>query len=161
MHKKPIMKTKNNKTLIFLVTLSSLFVVLFGCSNNSKQSQEFGEHQRNLVKVDTSVFSEMSNQPTVYYFHYTRRCFTCNAVENITKETLLEFYGDKVNFTSLNLDEEDGKAKGKELQIAGQTLLFVTKDKQINLTNEAFMHAKNNPDKLKSLIKASIDPFIK
>lgn len=155
-----VMKPVLNLTRLYFLALSSLFFAITSCGNNAKHTEAFGEHQRNLVSMDTSVFNEMSKEPTVYYFHYTRRCFTCNAVENITKESLLEFYGDKVNFISLNLDEEEGKDKGKELKVSGQTLLIVANGKNINITNEAFMHAKSNPDKLKNIIKATLDPFI-
>ena len=61
----------------------------------------------------------------------------------------------------MNLDEEKGKEKSKELQVSGQTLLIVVNDKHINLTNEAFMNAKSNREKLKNIIKATIDPFLK
>ena len=32
----------------------------------------------------------------VYYFHATKRCVTCEAVEAVTKEALKEYYGDKI-----------------------------------------------------------------
>mgnify|MGYP003807699719 CR=1 FL=1 len=82
------------------------------------------------------------------------------AIENVTKEALAEMYGNKVNFTSLNLDESEGELKGKELQVSGQTLIIVSENKKINLTNEAFMNARSNPEKLKEVIKANIDPLL-
>jgi hypothetical protein len=96
----------------------------------------------------------------VYYFHFTRRCLTCQAVENVTKEALEEYYGNKVTFTGLNLDETDGVEKGKVLGIDGQTLIIVSGDTKINLTNEGFMYARANPDKLKSLIKEKVDSLL-
>lgn len=96
----------------------------------------------------------------VYYFHYTRRCATCNAVENVSKEAIAELYGDKVSFTGYNLDEETGKIKGKELEISGQALLIVSGNTKINITNEGFMNARSNPEKLKAIIKEKIDPLL-
>lgn len=96
----------------------------------------------------------------VYYFHFSRRCATCNAVESVSKEAIVEYYGDKVIFADYNLDEEEGKSKGEELKVSGQTLLIVAGDTKINITNEGFMNARSNPDKLKAIIKEKIDPLI-
>lgn len=117
------------------------------------------------VSAQTEKNSETSKVTStekvmVYYFHYTRRCATCNAVESVTKEALEELYGNKVVFTSINLDEKEGEKKGKSLKVSGQTLLITAGDKQINITTEGFMNARSNPDKLKEIIKEKIDKLI-
>ena len=96
----------------------------------------------------------------VYYFHMTRRCETCQAVEKVTKEALTEYYGNKIPFAEYNLEEETGEEKGKDLEVSGQTLLIVSGDNRINLTSEGFMYARNNPDKLKKLIKEKVDALL-
>ncbi len=73
---------------------------------------------------------------------------------------LKSFYGDKIPFSSVNLDEAYGKALAKKLGVAGQTLLIVKGETKINITNEGFMYARNNPDKFKSIIKEKIDPLV-
>jgi len=92
-----------------------------------------------------------------YYFHGTRRCATCQAVESVTKKALKEYYGDKIILQSLNIEDDANKALVNEFQVTGQALLIVNGDKKVNLTNSAFMNALNNPDKLKQKIKATID----
>lgn len=92
----------------------------------------------------------------VYYFHNTRRCATCKAVEDVTKEALSENYGKKVPFESVNIEENTSKALAKKYGVAGQTLLIVGKGKPQNLTNFAFMNARTNPDKLKTKITSVI-----
>lgn len=101
-----------------------------------------------------------SNQVEVYYFHFSRRCATCNAVESVSKEAVEELYGHKVTFIGYNLDEEAGEAKGKELEVSGQTLLIVAGGTKINITSEGFMHARSNPDKLKAILKENIDRLL-
>ena len=96
----------------------------------------------------------------VLYFHYTRRCATCNAVESVSKEAVAELYGEKVSFAGFNLEEDLGKHKGEQLGVSGQTLLIVSGDTKINITNEGFMNARSNPDKLKQIIKEKIDPLL-
>ena len=102
----------------------------------------------------------------VYYFHFSRRCATCNAVEAVTQEALKEYFAEAVEagtieFKSLNLDEESNEALAEQLKVSGQTLLFVSGDKSVNLTTEAFMNAKGNPDKLKEQVKATVEQLLK
>ena len=78
----------------------------------------------------------------VYYFHYTRRCVTCQAVETVSGEAVKELFGDRVPFLEINLDEKAGKDKAKELGISSQALLIVHGDRKINLTNEGFLNAQ-------------------
>lgn len=108
---------------------------------------------------------ELTKKIEVYYFHFTRRCKTCNAVEDITKETIRKYFSDKVKsgkitFKSVNLDEDAGKKVGEKLGVSGQTLLFISEGKQINLTNDAFMYAKTKPEKLKAKVKETIEELL-
>ena len=96
----------------------------------------------------------------MYYFHFSHRCATCVAVEEESKKAVAELYGDKVLFTSFNLEEDEGKKMGDNLGVSGQTLLIVSGDTKINITNEGFMNARSNPDKLKQIIKDKIDSLL-
>ena len=101
----------------------------------------------------------------VYYFHFTKRCATCNAVENEAKVALEMFYSDKMEegniaFTSLNLEEEDGKKMAEALKVSGQSLLLVKGDQMVNLTNEGFLHARTKPDKFHEILKSNIDKLL-
>lgn len=115
-----------------------------------------GQTQQNNSSTKTSTISSIE----VYYFHYTRRCATCNAVENVTKDALNELYGNKVTFAGYNLDKEAGKSKGKELEVSGQSLIIVAGNSKIDITNDGFINARSNPDKLKAIIKEKIDALL-
>jgi hypothetical protein len=98
----------------------------------------------------------------VYYFHFTRRCMTCQNVENVAKKAVETLYPEKVksgdiSFQSVNLDEKDGEAIGAKYKIEGQTLIIISGAKRIDLTEKGFMYANDNPDKLKAEIKKAID----
>jgi hypothetical protein len=130
-----------------------LFITLMALSMNmacSAQTEKKNDNTRisNTGKVE------------VYYFHYTRRCITCQSVENVSREAVAELYDGRVAFSEFNLEEEKGKQKGKQLGVYGQTLLIVCGDTKINITNEGFMNARSNPDKLKQIIKEKIDPLL-
>ncbi|MCJ7821071.1 MAG: nitrophenyl compound nitroreductase subunit ArsF family protein [Bacteroidales bacterium] len=101
----------------------------------------------------------------VFYFHLTRRCVTCMAVENETRKSLEELYPDlmkkgTVSFASINLEEESSKAVAERCKVTGQTLLVVSGDVRIDLTDKGFMYATTSPEKLKEEIKKAISPLL-
>ncbi len=127
---------------IFITTLIAISVTISCSSQSDNKNQE-------------TVVSE-SEKVEVVYFHFTRRCATCNAIEDITREAINEMSESKVAFADYNLDEEKGSEKAEKLGIFGQALLIVGGNKKINLTNQAFMNARSKPDELKSIIKEKI-----
>lgn len=102
----------------------------------------------------------------VYYFHFTRRCVTCQAVETETKAAIDELYPEQskkglVTFKTVNLDEKSNRAIVKKCKAEGQSLLVISGNKRYDLTDQGFMYAKSNPEKLKTALKKTIDPLIK
>ena len=62
----------------------------------------------------TKVISKPS-KVEVYYFHYTRRCVTCQAVETETQKSILALYPLQakkglITFKSINLDDKSSEA---------------------------------------------------
>ncbi len=124
-------------------------------------SMTFEAQNKKTQKVATTV----SNKIEVYYFHYTRRCVTCNAVETVTKEAIAEMYPTQfkkgqIIFRSINLDEKKSEAIAKQCQAEGQQLLFMSKGKRIDLTDKGFMYAKSTPEKLKAEVKKTIEALL-
>lgn len=124
-------------------------------------SMTFDAQNKKSQKVATTV----SNKIEVYYFHYTRRCVTCNAVETVTKEAIAEMYPTQfkkgqIIFRSINLDEKKSEAIAKQCQAEGQQLLFMSKGKRIDLTDKGFMYAKSTPEKLKAEVKKTIEALL-
>lgn len=102
----------------------------------------------------------------VYYFHFTRRCTTCQNVENVSKKSVETLYPEKlkkgeISFQSVNLDEKSGEALGKKYSIDGQTLIVICGDKKINLTDKGFLYANDSQEKLTAEIKKAVDSLIK
>jgi len=134
----------------FLLLLSVVFISL--SSSCHAQSDKEGVSE-NLSKSDAVE---------VYYFHFTRRCVTCQAIEDVTKIAIEELYSKaldegKIAFIAMNLEEEDGKKMAEKLNISGQTLLVVKDGKQVNLTNDGFLYARTNPEKLRESLQKAID----
>ncbi len=130
-----------------------LFIALTALSLDISCSAQTGRN-------DEKTQVRKAGNVEVYYFHYTHRCVTCQSVENVSREAVAELYGDRVSFADFNLDQKEGKQKGEQLGVSGQTLLIVSGDTRINITNEGFMNARSNPDKLKKIIKEKVDPLL-
>jgi hypothetical protein len=102
----------------------------------------------------------------VFYFHFTRRCTTCNNVEKVSKDAVetqfaAQVKNGEITFKSVNLDEKDGEAIGAKYKIEGQTLIVISGGKRADLTDKGFMYANDSPDKLKAEIKKAVDGFLK
>lgn len=137
------------------VALISLVIIL------TAMGQTF-EVQAQKVRKNSAVAPDKIE---VYYFHYTRRCITCNAVEDVTKKTLAELYPEQqknkvITFTSVNLDDDSGIALAKKCKADGQALIVMKKGKRIDLTDKGFMYAKSKPEKLKEELKTTIDALL-
>ena len=133
-----------------LKTIIAVFL-FFGTINVHAQSTE-------PKQGETLSGTETIN---VYYFHNTHRCATCLAVESVTRKTLEDSLPEQmkngeITFQSLNIEEDENEPLARKLHVSGQTLLFVKNDNKKDLTNDAFMYARTNPDKLKVKILKTI-----
>jgi hypothetical protein len=139
------------KHLKFSVSFIFASLLLYSCNAQTSDNTNFA--------------NELSEEVQVYYFHNTKRCATCNAVENETKIALELFYSEEmksgtIDFKSLNLEDEEGKEMAKALKVSGQTLLVIKGENQVNLTNEGFMNARTNPAKFHEILKTQIDKLL-
>jgi hypothetical protein len=142
---------KKRLSIIASILILSLTVLSnSGCNSTSQKNNQSQQSQEVVKNVSAS------SDVTVYYFHATRRCATCQAVEEVTKEVLSDSYGEDVAFKSINREEQKDHPLIKKHNISGQTLLIVKGDKSEDLTNVAFMNARTKPEKLKSKIRETI-----
>lgn len=136
-----------------LLLTISLMAIAFGASASKIE----GNNKTEAILEETKI--------EVYYFHFSRRCATCNAVEEVSQKALQEFFASElenetIKFVSVNLDEDSGKEIGEKLEVAAQKLLIVSGEEKIDLTNLAFLNARTNPDKLKNKIKEEIENIL-
>lgn len=116
------------------------------------------------VSSDTTVTA--ADKVEVYYFHFSRRCVTCIAVENKTQEAIVALYPEeyrkgKITFASVNLEDEQSKPIAEKAKVTGQALIIMSGDFKKDLTAEGFMYANNNFEKFKAEIQKTIDPLVK
>lgn len=142
------------KKLATFVTVSILLMVSGSCGEVSGKSS------------GTETIMEEAKTVEVYYFHYTRRCASCVAVERESKKAVDELYADKVKsgevkFHEINLDEAEGKQIAASLNRNGQGLIVVCDNTVVDLTQQGFMFAMRDPEKLKDAIKQAVDNFMR
>ena len=135
------------KTAKLLSALVLLFAMMTACSEQKVQNTEVA-----TIENDGSV--------EVVYFHNARRCATCEAVEAQSKAALQEMYGNDVKLSVYNLEDKEGAGIAEALDVSGQTLLVISGSTKIDITNEAFLYARTNPEKFKETLKENIDPLL-
>jgi hypothetical protein len=106
----------------------------------------------------------------VLYFHATRRCPTCLAIEENTRKTLDSFFADQqkkgiIKLTVINVDDDKNKAIAEKYEATGSAL-FLTKtsggkESKNDMTDFAFSYARNNPEKFISGLKDKISELLK
>ena len=140
------------KKLISLSVLALLVVSFFSVSS-------IAANKKKQTVVSKSAKVE------VYYFHFTRRCMTCNAVESESKAAITALYPTQakkglITFKAVNLDEKTSEALAKKCNAEGQALLVISGNKRFDLTDTGFMYAKSSPGKLKAELKKTIDVLL-
>lgn len=111
------------------------------------------------------TISAPDDKVEVIYFHLTRRCVTCQAVETVSGDAVHELYADeikegKLTFRSLNIEDKATEAEAERVKATGQCLLIISGETRIDLTSDAFMYARNSPEKLREELKKAIDPLL-
>ena len=134
---------KMAKALFFFLAAG----IVFSCNAQSSRDDD-----------QTQV--KQSDQVQVYYFHLTRRCATCKAVEEVSKQAVQAMNSDKVSYAAYNLEKPEGKKMATKLSVTGQTLLIAGGDKKINITREGFLHARTKPEKLKEIVREKVKALL-
>ena len=138
------------KQIALLATMLSVMFFTISCKNQGSKK----EIVQNLSASGVNV----------YYFHFTRRCPTCLAVEENARKAVEELYSNEVKtgeyaFHALNLDEESGKKIAENLGVGGQTLLVVRGEKKIDITDKGFLNA-HDLARMKEEIKSAVDKVL-
>ncbi len=133
--------------VLFVISISS---VNAQCCKSNAETKTLAE---NVAEVESN--NDMQDIKA-YYFHFTRRCATCKAVESVTAEALKELYGESIVLKSVNLDNEANDELAEKIDADGQSLLFVKGDEKVDITNDGFMYARTKPEKLKEKIEEAV-----
>lgn len=133
------MKSKN----IIVVTV---FILFFSCKNKVKEEAKITES-----KVQTDI--------QLIQFHTEHRCITCNNIEKLSKETIKG--NNQISFVLYNVEDEKNAKIAEQFEATGTSLyLYNSKTKATkDLTEMAFMYAKNEGDTFKTELQKEISAF--
>lgn len=139
--------------LVLLFSISLALVM----GNLSCNQGTAGEQETQAKSADVNP----ENRIDVYYFHFTRRCATCVAVQKATEQFLKENYPDDMGKGSLvyhevNLSESESEDLARKLGVSGQALLIVSGNKKYDLTMQGFMYAMRNYDRFAESMEEAI-----
>lgn len=136
------------------LTLILCTLLLISCDNRT--------NRHTATKNDTTHSSmQTSDSSTVYlyYFHGKQRCKTCIAVGEVSKSTIINHYNDNPNvkFVEVLTDDKANTSLTQKYEVMWNALIITKGDNSINLTQQAFANAIDNPAKLIGLIQTEID----
>lgn len=94
----------------------------------------------------------------VLYFHTKKRCITCNAIEQLTKEVVDSLANDKIVMRIIDISENEKLADKYEVTWSS---LIIDKDGTIkNLTDTGFSYARTNPDQFKVALTEALQNML-
>jgi len=80
--------------------------------------------------ADAAVEETSENAVIAYYFHYTRRCATCNKIEELSNRVVTERFADELKdgrliWKSLNVEDSGYEHFEKDYGLISQSLVLV------------------------------------
>ncbi|MDH6310242.1 cytochrome oxidase Cu insertion factor (SCO1/SenC/PrrC family) [Dysgonomonas sp. PFB1-18] len=137
-----------NKSL--LVLFLAVFFVACGSKTENKQAEN-----QTIATADVSLVD-------IYYFHGKQRCKTCIAVGDLAKKTIEETYSgnDKVKFIEIDTSNKQFEDLVNKYEVSWNALIIAKGENSVDITEQAFANAVNNPDVLSDLIKEEVNKRI-
>lgn len=121
------------------------------------------KQSKNNKNTSTTVTSDVinKNQVTVYYFHSTFRCHTCNKMEKYTTAAITEnFKNNKnINFLSINVDESENRHFLTDYNLYTKSVVLVDKNNRWKNLSRIWELA-GDENSFKAYITAEINEFI-
>lgn len=128
-----------------------LFLAVFFVACGSKTENKQAENQT-IATADASVVN-------IYYFHGKQRCKTCIAVGDLAKKTIEENYLGNNNVKFIEVDTSDKQFEDlvNKYEVSWNALIIAKGENSVDITEQAFANAINNPTVLSDLIKKEVN----
>lgn len=142
------------RVIYILLAFLPLTFSIFSCSQGTA-----GEQRQHDSGLSSEAISESIVE--VYYFHFTRRCISCIAVQDATEKVLEENYSEEIKngkmaYYEVNLSEPGSHEIARMLGVGGQALLVVYGNKKYDLTMQGFMFAFRDYNRFKETLDTAI-----
>jgi len=147
--------------MIFALLMFSL--VLTGCGNQTQQNTA-PSLQANASSVSTLAKADKID---IVDFHGTHRCYSCQTIEQYTKETLEEYFpkelaDGKITFQSINGELPENQAMVVKYQARGSSLFInAVRDGKDNIEEDTTVwRLVGDEQKFKAYFKGRIDTLL-
>lgn len=129
-----IINKKNAVAFLSVIALTGVFV---SCQASEKQDSKKTQPAKTTAaesepKASEQKVSEKSTNEnavvTVYYFHTTMRCHSCNLIEEFTKKAVQENFAEQIKsgrvvVKAVNIDEEQNKHFVKDYKLYTKSVI--------------------------------------
>ncbi|WP_352423392.1 nitrophenyl compound nitroreductase subunit ArsF family protein [Proteiniphilum sp.] len=139
-----------NKSILILFL--AVFFISCGNKTENKQVQEPTQGEQTAITADAPIVN-------VYYFHGKQRCKTCIAVGDLAKKTIEDAYSGNNNVKFIEVDTSDKQFEDlvNKYEVSWNALIIAKGDNSVDITEQAFANAVNNPIVLSDLIKKEVN----
>jgi hypothetical protein len=130
-----------------IIIVLAVFTTFFSCKNEVKE------------EVQPIVENSKTTEIQLIQFHTEHRCITCNNIEKLSKETIKG--NEAISFVLYNVDDEKNAKVAEQFEATGTSLYLYNSKTRFtkDLTEMAFMYAKNEGDKFKTELQKEISTF--
>lgn len=152
------------KTLLFLTSLAVMATACTGGKSENNASQTAQVLQTEEVQPELH-----KERVEVLYFHGKKRCVTCNAIEQLTKEVIENDFADEVAggslvFKVIDISDSANEAIADRYEVTWSSL-FVNKwsndeETRGDMTDFGFSYAKSSPDQFREGLKEKIQTLL-
>ena len=141
--------------IVFTASCTFLMFAVFTSCNSQTSS---ADNKKSEIQSE----QQKNNMVTVYYFHGDRRCTTCKAVGNVSKETVEDVFADNPNviFKDINIEEVENNELKDKMEMSGSGLIIYNGETKEDLTAVAFQKAVNSPKELKEKIILTVNELL-
>jgi len=111
--------------LLLFVGVSLLYVIA-----RETETPDTAEVDQIADVADVAVEETSENAVIAYYLHYTRRCATCNKIEELSHRVVTERFVDEIKdgrliWKSLNVEDPGNEHFQKDFGLISQSLVLV------------------------------------
>lgn len=125
-------------------------LLMVSCANQSNQQSNSAE-----VLVDDA-------KVLVYYFHGKQRCQTCNAIQQIAEQAVVDYFSgnEEVKFVEIDFSDKANAALVEKYEIAWSSLIVVSGEQFADLTDDAFANAVRNSEALTLKLVGQVNEYL-
>ncbi|NLW33053.1 MAG: hypothetical protein GXY77_16540 [Fibrobacter sp.] len=120
-----------------VIAFGTIVVFLTGTFSSCQSSEGQSVQKKTTVSEKTAKSSsendqkEVNKKVTVYYFHTTNRCYSCNLIEKLTKQAIDSGFKDQIDnkllqFKSINIDLPENKHFVEDYKLYTKSVIVST-----------------------------------